>query len=218
MHISPDTIYTSLYILPKGAFRAELLSCLRQGHQRRHRRRALLERPRKPLADMVSIVERPVEANDRMQVGHWEGDVLVGRNRQSVLGTLVERSTRLLRLVPLKSKAANEVCAAFGRTLKRIPRYARRTLTYDQGREMAEHRRLTARTKVRVYFAHPASPWERGTSEQTNGLVRQFFPKATDFRQVTRSEIARVERLMNGRPRKVLDYRTPDEAWQEALR
>jgi len=218
MRISHEAIYTYLYILPKGTFRYELMACLRRGRRRRVRRHAYMERPTKRLANMVSIVERPAEADDRTVVGHWEGDLIIGRNRQSALGTLVERSTRRLILVPVKSKYADEVCSAFSRALVRIPRYARRTLTYDQGREMADHQSLTKRTDVRVYFAHPASPWERGTNEQTNGLVRQFFPKGTDFTRVPLREVRRVQRLMNGRPREVLNYKTPDEAWQEALR
>lgn len=217
MQISHETIYTSLYILPKGTLRKELLGCLRRGHRRRHRRRAILERPRKPMADMVSIVERPAEVEGRTRVGHWEGDLMVGRNRQSALGTLVERRTRYLLLIRLKSKSADEVCRAFARALQRIPAKARRTLTYDQGREMAHHQRLTQETQIRVYFAHPASPWERGTNEQTNGLVRQFFPKGTDFNHVTSREVRRVQQLMNGRPRKVLDYKTPEEVWQKAV-
>jgi len=217
MQISHETIYTSLYILPRGQLRKEMLAYLRRGHRRRHRRRALLEAPRKPLADMVSIAERPPEVDDRKVVGHWEGDLLIGRNRQSAMGTLVERKTRYLLLVRLRNRTADEVCTAFCRALRRIPRAARRTLTYDQGREMANHRRLTKKTKVPVYFAHPASPWERGTNENTNGLVRQFFPKGTDFSRVTLKDARRVEWLLNGRPRKVLQWETPKESMQETV-
>lgn len=217
MRISHEAIYTSLYILPKGTFRQELLACLRRGHRRRNRRHSFMEKPVKRLEDMVSIVDRPVEANDRKVVGHWEGDLMIGQNRQSALGTLVERTTRRLILVRLKNKSAAEVCNAFGRKLKQIPRYARRTLTYDQGREMADHKKLTSKTEVQVFFAHPASPWERGTNESTNGLVRQFFPKGTNFNKVSFQEVRRVEHLLNGRPRKVLQWKTPDEAWHEAV-
>lgn len=217
MRVSPETIYTSLYVLPRGHLRQELLACLRRGHRRRHRRRAFLTVPRKPLEGMLSIDQRPEEVTGRTVPGHWEGDLLIGRNRQSALGTLVERTTRFLLLVPLKRKTATEVRHAFGRVIQRLPPQAKRSLTYDQGREMAEHRRLTQDTHLQVYFAHPASPWERGTNENTNGLIRQFFPKGTDFSQLPRRDIARVQQLLNGRPRKVLQWRSPAEAWQEAV-
>jgi IS30 family transposase len=215
MRISHEGIYHHVYVLPRGELRRELLAGLRRGHRRRHRRRALLEAPRKPLAEMISIDQRPPEVAARTVPGHWEGDLLVGRYRQSALGTLVERTTRFLLLVPLKRKTAAEVRQAFGRAVRHLPGHAKRSLTYDQGREMAEHRQLTRDTQMQVYFAHPASPWERGTNENTNGLIRQYFPKGTDFTQVPRRELTRVQRLLNGRPRKVLQWRSPQEAWQE---
>lgn len=216
MRVSHETIYTYLYVLPRGELRQELLSCLRRKHRRRHRRRGpdhseTLRRIR----NMISIEERPAEVADRTVPGHWEGDLLIGRNRQSALGTLVERTTRFLILVPLKNRKASEVRKAFAREMKKFPRHAKLSLTYDQGREMAEHTLFTKDTQIRVYFAHPASPWERGTNENTNGLIRQFFPKGTDFSKVLRREVKHVQDLMNGRPRKVLEWRTPYEAWQK---
>ena len=133
------------------------------------------------------------------------------------MGTLVERTTRTVLLVPLKNKTAREVRRAFAREIRRLPQQMRLTLTYDQGREMAEHKLFTKQTKMKVYFAHPKSPWERGTNENTNGLIRQFFPKGTDFRKVSRKEIKRAQHLLNGRPRKTLNFKTPYEAMQELL-
>jgi IS30 family transposase len=141
---------------------------------------------------MLSIEERPAEVVDRTVPGHWEGDLLVGNFRQSVLGSLVERTTRTRILVPLRSKRAEEVRKEFAREIRRLPQQMRLTLTYDQGREMAEHKLFTKDIQMQVYFAHPRSPWERGTNENTNGLIRQFFPKGTDFRKVTRREIRAV--------------------------
>lgn len=217
-HLAPETIYTYLYVLPRGQLKAALLRALRQGHKRRRRRGQRPQAPRtSALADMLSIDERPAEVADRCVPGHWEGDLLIGKNRQSCLGTLVERTTRTVLLVPLKNKQARTVRAAFARAINRLPQHLRLTLTYDQGREMAEHRLFTQATQMQVYFAHPASPWERGTNENTNGLIRQFFPKGTDFTTVTRYQIRRAQHLLNERPRAVLGWRSPYDAMQALL-
>lgn len=219
MSISPEAIYATLYILPKGALKKELLACLRRGHKRRRRRKKgkqpLIERK---IENMVMIDERPPEVNERIVPGHWEGDLLIGKNRQSELGSLTERATRTTLLVPLKSKAAEEVRIAFEKEFNSLPENMRLTLTYDQGREMAEHEALAEKTRIRVFFAHKASPWERGTNENTNGLIRQFFPKGTDFSKISRREIKQVQKLLNGRPRKVLDWQTPNEVFNKLLR
>lgn len=217
MRISHEAIYTYLYVLARGTLKKELLSYLRQRHKRRRKKGETAGKAKK-IPDMISIEERPAEVMERTIPGHWEGDLLIGKQRKSALGTLVERTTRALLLVPLPSKHAPVVRRAFARKAKRIPRELRLTLTYDQGTEMAEHRLFTQATQMRVYFAHPASPWERGTNENTNGLIRQFFPKGTDFRKVSRKEINHVQRLLNGRPRKVLGWRTPQEVFNELLR
>jgi transposase, IS30 family len=219
MRITPDTIYTTVYVLPKGALKKELLSCLRRGHKRRrHRKRADQPKRERKLADMVLIDKRPPAVNERIVPGHWEGDLLIGKNRQSALGSLTERTTRTTILVPLKNRTALEVRQAFVRELKKIPKQMRLTLTYDQGREMAEHQLFAKQTKMQVYFAHPASPWERGTNENTNGLIRQYFPKGTDFSKISRREIKWAQNRLNGRPRKVLDYQTPYEVFNKLLR
>ena len=168
--------------------------------------------------DMTLIDERPKIVEDRLIRGHWEGDLIYGKNCRSMLGTLVERKTRFLMLVPLKTKKANEVRRAFARKMGVLPKQLRQTLTYDQGTEMTQHRLFTKDTKIKVYFAHPKSPWERGTNENTNGLIRQFFPTSTDFTQVRPSKIKEVENLLNDRPRKVLDWDKPCEVFARVLR
>jgi IS30 family transposase len=219
MHVAAETIYTYVYVLPRGELKAELLKALRRSHKFRRRRGRKAREPVVAIEDMLSIEERPAEVADRIVPGHWEGDLLVGgRREQSVLGTLVERTTRTVLLVPLEGKSAPEVRRAFAREMRRLPQQMRLSLTYDQGREMAQHKLFTKQTKMKVYFAHPRSPWERGTNENTNGLIRQFFPKGTNFRTISRREIKHVQDLLNGRPRKTLGFRTPYEAMQEVLR
>lgn len=217
MRLSHEALYTYLYVLPRGALRAELLSCLRQ-HRQRRRPRSRGEDRRGHITEMISIEERPAEVADRAVPGHWEGDLIMGRANRSALGTLVERTTRTLILVPLKSKHAHEVREAYTREVKTLPRQMRLSMTYDRGKEMAEHRLFTRDTEMKVYFANPMSPWERGTNENTNGLLRQFFPKGTDFSKLTKRRIKRVQHLMNERPRAVLDWRSPYEAFNELLR
>lgn len=216
MRISSETIYTYLYVLPRGTLKKELVSYLRQGKSRRTHRRNSFKTPK--IKDMVSIEERPLEVAARTLPGHWEGDIILGKQRKSQLGTLVERTTRFLLLVPLTNKQAPTVRQAFEKEAKKIPSYLRQSLTYDQGYEMVEHKLFTKNTKMKVYFAHPKSPWERGTNENTNGLIRQFFPRSTDFSQVSLQEIHNVQRLLNGRPRKVIEWKTPVEAFNNLLR
>lgn len=216
MRISPEAIYTYLYVLPRGALKKELLSCLRQNRKHRHKQRRGAAAKRK-LEDMLSIEERPKEVADRIVPGHWEGDLIVGKNNRSALGTLVERTTRTTILVPVKSKEAEVVAKAFAKEVRKLPQQMKLTLTYDQGREMAAHKLFTNITGVKVYFAHPRSPWERGTNENTNGLIRQYFPKGTDFNKVSRYEVKRAQHQLNGRPRKTLDYQTPYEVFNTLI-
>ena len=217
MHISHEAIYSYLFVLPKGELKRELLAGLRRGHKRRHKRTHQMGNSAPQ--GMISIDERPKDIEDRVIPGHWEGDLILGQKCQSALGTLVERKTRFLMLVPLKSKGAEDVQEAFAQKVKGLPEQLRRTLTYDQGAEMTSHHRLfTEGTQMKVYFAHLKSPWERGTNENTNGLIRQFFPKGTNFNKVSPQEIAQVEYLINDRPRKVLNWAKPCEAFSEVLR
>ena len=211
MRVSHETIYTYLYVLPRGALKRELLRCLRQRRKQRQPRGTSHDR-RGTIPDMISIEERPAAVADRTIPGHWEGDLIMGRRHTSALGTLVERTTRFTLLVPLRAKDATSVRRAFTRAMRTLPAQLTQSLTYDRGKEMSEHRLFTKETAIRVFFAHPHSPWERGTNENTNGLIRQFFPKGTDFSRVSRREIKHVQTLLNSRPRKVLNWRLPCEA------
>jgi len=216
MYISPETIYSHIYVLPRGSLKKELLLCLRQNRKRRYKQRRGTKAKRS-LEDMLSIEERPKEVEDRIIPGHWEGDLIIGKNNRSALGTLVERTTRTTILVPLKSRSAFDVAKAFAREVKKLPKQMKLTMTYDQGREMAQHKLFTDITGIQVYFAHSRSPWERGTNENTNGLIRQYFPKGTEFNKVSRYMIKRAQNRLNGRPRKVLNWETPYEAFNKLI-
>jgi len=220
MRVSHETIYAHIYVLPRGSLKKELLLYLRQ--QKKYRRRKGKNQPRTEekrgqIPEMISIEERPKEAEDRIIPGHWEGDLILGKWKQSALGTIVERTTRTVILVPLMNKDALSVRQSFAREMKKLPVQMKLSLTYDQGKEMSEHQLFAKDTRIKVYFAHPGSPWERGTNENTNGLIRQFFPKGTDFNQVSRREIKHVQDLLNGRPRKVINYRKPYEVFNELI-
>lgn len=212
MQISPESIYTYIYVLTKGELKKELISYLRQEKKNRNRRKGTNEK-RGKIPDMISIEERPSEVEDRSLPGHWEGDLILGKGHKSAIGTLVERKTKTVILVPLKSKDATSVRKAFEKQFKTLPRQMALSLTYDQGHEMAEHKLFTANTKMKVYFCHPASPWERGTNENTNMLIRDYFPKGTDFAKVSTKEIKRVQNELNERIRKSLNWECPKDVF-----
>ncbi len=216
MTISHETIYAYIYVLPRGSLKRELIKALRQerAYRRKQKRGGKAQRS---IENMLSIHERPKEVEDRTIPGHWEGDLIVGKRNQSALGTLVERTTRTVLLVPLKSRDAKHVAEQFAKVIKKLPKEMKLTMTYDQGREMAKHSIITKMTGVKVYFADPRSPWQRGTNENTNGLIRQYFPKGTDFNKVPLKEIKRVQDLLNGRPRKVLNWFTPYEVFDRLV-
>lgn len=217
MRVSHETIYTYVYCLARGELKKELIATLRQHRIRRERPRGKSGRAKhSPIPGLVSIEERPVEVADRTIPGHWEGDLIIGSGGHSAIGTLVERTTRACILVPLHSKQAEHVAKAFAHELRRLPQQMKLTLTYDRGSEMARHQLFTNATTMRVYFADPHSPWQRGTNENTNGLLRQYFPKGSDL-TLSRKEIKQVQDLLNGRPRKVLGYQTPYEAFNTLL-
>ena len=215
--ISHETIYRFLYVLPRGTLRKVLTDCLRQSHRHRRKRRYLKDQ-RGQIPNLVSIWDRPKEVEAREIPGHWEGDLVVGKYNRSAIGTLVERTTRLTLLCKLEGRTTEEVTTAFEKKLMSLPFSLRMTLTYDRGKEMMNHEAFTRKTKTKVYFCDPQSPWQRGTNENTNGLLRQFFPKGTDFTLVSQKEIDHVEALLNGRPRKCLHYLKPDEAFTSLLR
>jgi IS30 family transposase len=216
MRVSHESIYTYIYILPRGELRKELISYLRQGREgRKRRKRDNDERGKIP--NMVSIHERPKEVASRTVPGHWESDLVVGKDHRSAIGTLVERTTRTTILVPLPAKDAETVRKEFAKAVKKIPKEMCKSLTHDRGNEMSHHELFTKETNVRVYFADPYSPWQRGTNENTNGLIRQFFPKKTDFSIVSKKELKYVQDLLNERPRKTLNWKTPKESFKELL-
>ena len=216
MRISPEAIYTYIYVLPRGALKKELTSCLRQNRKRRHKQSRGVKMERK-IEEMLSIEERPKEVADRTVPGHWEGDLIIGKNNRSALGTLVERTTKTTILVSVKNREAETVAKAFAKEVKKLPQQMKLSMTYDQGREMAKHKLFTNITGVKVYFAHPRSPWERGTNENTNGLIRQFFPKGTNFNKVSRYEVKKVQDLLNGRPRQALGFQKPYEIFNQLI-
>lgn len=216
MRISPESIYSYLYVWPRGELRKVVLKCLRRRHK--YRRVYAKGRPdNQSIQDFISIEERPKEVADRIIPGHWEGDLVMGHKNASGLGTLVERTTRMTFLVRLKNKDARSARIAFARKFKHLPEGLKRSLTYDNGSEMAEHKLFTKNTHIQVYFAHPHSPWERGTNENTNDLIRQFFPKGTNFDNVSLKQINRAQNMLNDRPRKVLGFLTPHEVFVKLL-
>src|SRR5450759_1139135 len=207
---SHETIYTALYAMPRGELRSELISCLRQARRRRLPR-ARGEDRRGKITHMVSIHMRPPEIEERIVPGHWEGDLIKGIRGKSVVGTLVERSTLFVTLAKIRDATADAAVAGFSHVLKRIDAQRRLSLTYDQGREMAAHQRLTKITGVKVYFADPHSPWQRGINENTNGLLRQYLPKGSDLSGFTQEDLDAIAWKLNTRPRKSLGFKCPAE-------
>ena len=217
MQVSHETIYAALYVLPRGTLRKELLSHLRQRHRQRRKRGKLLHDRRGQIPDLVSVHERPAEVEDREIAGHWEGDLILGKGKRGAIATLVERKTRYIMLCKLSAPSAEEAWRKIAKRFSKLPEELRISLTYDRGREMSRHAKLTKAANVNVYFCDPQSPWQRGTNENTNGLLRQYFPKGMDMRTVTTKDLRFVEDRLNGRPRKVLRYCTPHEVFTSHL-
>jgi len=219
MRVSHETIYQSIYVQGRGTLRKELAACLRTGRARRRPRALADTRERRgKLRDMVNISERPAEVEDRAVPGHWEGDLIIGRLSRSAIGTLVERSTRYLMLLHLPgAHDAEAVLEALTRQVTTLPQQLIQSLTWDQGKEMALHRRFTIASGIAVYFCDPHSPWQRGTNENTNGLLRQYFPKGTDLSVHSQTDLDAVAAELNGRPRMTLAYMTPSEKFAELV-
>ncbi|WP_371099064.1 IS30 family transposase [Streptomyces sanglieri] len=218
MHVVHETVYQALHVQGRGELRRELAGALRTGRARRiPHRQAAARRPRFA-APMVMISERPAEVEDRAVPGHWEGDLIIGKNGRSAIGTLVERATRYVMLLHLPGDhGAETVRDALVTTVKTLPAHLKRSLTWDQGSEMSRHGEFTVATDIPVHFCDPASPWQRGSNENTNGLLRQYFPKGTDLAAHTPEHLTAVAAELNGRPRKTLGWETPAERLHKLL-
>jgi IS30 family transposase len=211
MHISHETIYRTLYVQARGALKKELTEHLRRHHAiRRSRKYSAREDTRGQIAGLVSISERPPAVEDRAVPGHWEGDLLAGSKNTHIV-TLVERQSRFVQLIKISGKDSETVVGALTQHVQRLPERLMESLTWDRGTEMAEHKRFTVATDVAVYFCDPRSPWQRGTNENTNGLLRQYFPKYTDLSTFTQAELDAVALRLNTRPRETLGFITPAE-------
>nr|WP_240457936.1 IS30 family transposase [Halomonas socia] len=215
--VSHEAIYNALYVMPRGSLKKELIACLRQGKGKRRPRSRGTDR-RQQIPDLVSIHLRPPEIEDRLMPGHWEGDLIIGANNRSAVGTLVERTTRLVILAKVDGTTATAAAVGFSDKLNEVPQSLRLSMTYDQGREMVKHAEITQKTGTAIYFADPHSPWQRGSNENTNGLLRQYLPKGTDLSVYSQEELDEIADSLNTRPRKTLDWRTPLEVYAEVLK
>lgn len=217
MWVSHETIYLSLFVQSRGALRKQLTAELRTRRSMRHAgRQSDRGQGRGKIVDAIPISERPAEVNDRAVPGHWEGDMLGGA-ANTWIATLVERQTRFVMLVKLEGKSTRRVIDALTAKVQELPDQLMKSLTWDRGLEMADHKRFTVDTGVTVYFADPKSPWQRGSNENTNGLLRQYFPHGTNFRPITQAHLDEVAARLNGRPRQTLGWRTPSEKLSELL-
>ena len=218
MRVSPETIYQALYVQGRGHLRADLHQHLRTGRAIRRPRRSTTKGPSGKIPDMILISERPAEVTDRAIPGHWEGDLILGSNCRSAIATLVERQTRFVMLVHLPNgHGAIAVRDGLLATITTLPERLRKTLTWDQGTELAQHKQITMVTKMAIYFCDPHSPWQRGSNENTNGLLRQYFPKGTDLSAHSPQRLLEVANELNDRPRKTLHGSTPTQAMQRLL-
>ena len=214
--VSHETIYNALYLHPRGELKREMIACLRHHNQVRKPRSRGVDR-RGQIMDMQSIHIRPPEVEDRLIPGHWEGDLIKGAGNRSSVGTLVERTTRFVVLAKMDNAGTQSVVDSFSSVLNRQPASMRKTMTYDQGREMHGHKVLTQRTGVQIYFADPHSPWQRGSNENTNGLLRQYMPKGSDLSIYSQDELDDIALSLNTRPRQTLGFRTPLEVYTEHI-
>ena len=217
MHTSHESIYRYVYIVARGELQRELAACLRRHHRARKPRRRGVAALQGKLQDMVLLDQRPPEVESRLFPGHFEGDLILGAGNRSAVGVLVERTSRYTFLCHLPQKDATTVRAAFTRRLEAIPAALRKSLTYDQGQEMAEHKRLAADLDRQVFFCHPHSPWERGTCESQNGRIRHHLPKGTALSLVSPQQLSAYQEMLNERPRKILDWKSPAQVFHEFL-
>ncbi|MEC5181801.1 IS30 family transposase [Arthrobacter sp. CG_A4] len=218
MRVSPETIYQALYFQARGGLKREVKEALRTGRTRRKKHKNPEERTSRFRDPMINISERPAEVQDRAVPGHWEGDLITGTYNQSAIATLVERTTRYVMLVHLPvDHTAESVRDGLIQTMGTLPAHLRGSLTWDQGVEMAKHKAFSIATHMEVYFCDPGSPWQRGSNENTNGLLRQYFPKGTDLNAYGPEDLEHVAQELNARPRKTLDWKTPAESLRDLL-
>ena len=218
MRVSHETIYKTLFIQARGALRKELTACLRTGRTQRRPHMRTEQSGAGRLRNMILISDRPPEIEDRAVPGHWEGDLIIGKGGRSAIGTLVERSSRYVMLLHLPhGRTAEDVRAALTRQVSKLPAELRRTLTWDQGKEMADHVRFSTDTKMEVYFCDPHSPWQRGSNENTNGLLRQYFPRKADLSLHSAAHLNAVARQLNNRPRQTLNWMKPSEVFSRTV-
>lgn len=217
MSISHEAIYRHIYTRPQASLNKKLIKLLVRKKTRRRppkKRRGTGSK----IINQVSIDNRPKHIELRQEVGHWEGDLVIGKNHKSAIGTIVERKSRYTIIIKLKSKKADEVAKMFSKKLNQLNPLFKKTMTYDNGIEMARHEKITRKTGMKIYFAHPYSSWERGTNENTNGLIRRYLPKGTDFNQINKKQLMIIQEKLNNRPRKIIGFKTPKEIMNSELK
>lgn len=210
MSISHEAIYRHIYTRPQASLNRKLIKLLVRKKTRRRpskKRRGTGSK----ILNQVSIDNRPKHIELRQEIGHWEGDLVIGKNHKSAIGTIVERKTRAVLIIKLKSKKAEEIAKEFSKILNNLNPIFKKTMTYDNGIEMARHEKITKNTSMKIFFAHPYSSWERGTNENTNGLIRRYLPKGTDFNEISEKQLLVIQEKLNNRPRKIIGYKTPNE-------
>ena len=217
MHTSHESIYRYVYVVARGELKREWVACLRRHHSRRKPRRRGVAATQGQLKDMVLVDQRPPEVQSRLIAGHYEGDLILGAGNRSAVGVLVERTTRYTFLCHLPQKDATSVREAFTRKLQDIPAALRRSLTYDQGKEMAQHQTLAADLGLKVFFCHAHSPWERATCESQNDRIRHYLPKGTDLAKVSHQQLSAYQEMLNERPRKILGWKSPAQCFHDLI-
>lgn len=217
MSISHEAIYRHIYTRPQASLNKKLIKLLVRKKTRRRPHKSRRGGGSK-IINQVSIDKRPQHIELRNEIGHWEGDLVVGKNNKSAIGTLVERKSRFTLIVKLESKKANNVAQEFSKILNKLNPIYKKSMTYDNGIEMARHEIITEKTGMKIYFAHPYSSWERGTNENTNGLIRRYLPKGTNFNEISLNQLINIQEKLNNRPRKIIGYKTPKEMMDNELK